>query len=404
VAYQKIINDPLHGFITINDPLIFQLIEHPYFQRLRRIKQLGMTDIVYPGANHSRFHHALGAMHLMGKAINVLKTKDVEISDDESQAVLVAILLHDIGHGPFSHTLENTLLPLNHEDISIMLMEEINAEMHGSLSMAINIFKNTYPKKFLHQLVSGQLDMDRLDYLTRDSFHTGVSEGIVGLERIIQMLNVREDSLVIDEKGIYSIEKFIVARRLMYWQVYLHKTTLAADSMLLNLLKRIIEFPLSLTNVAVSDHLKYFLLKQYKTDKLGTSDIAHFVALDDHDIMSLIKALTQNSDPILSYLSQSILSRKLFKIQMSKAQVGEDKVREIEENLIKNFPFLNNKHDAQYLMGQGVVRNEAYSDEGQSIDILMKDGRLLDITKASDNYSISALRTQVEKYYVCTAK
>jgi len=405
VPFKKIINDPIYGFISIDDPLIFKLIEHPYFQRLRRIKQLGLTDIVYPGANHSRFHHALGAMHLMSKAIATLRSKEVEITTSEAQAVLIAILLHDIGHGPFSHTLEKTLLPINHERISTLLMKEINASMNGQLEMAIAVFSNRYPKKFLHQLVSGQLDMDRLDYLTRDSFYTGVSEGIVGLERIIQMLNVEDDSLVVEEKGIYSIEKFIVARRLMYWQVYLHKTTVAADIMLVNMLKRIKERPSVLSELKIASHLKYFFSRPTEDSSvISKEDIDHFVRLDDYDIVGLIKSLTESSDDILKYLSNGLLSRRLFKIRMFKTQPAHQTIEGMKEEIRAKFAMSKDESDLQYLMGSGVLQNEAYADHGHSINILMKNGELLDIAEASDNYSISALRQQVEKYFVCTAK
>jgi len=405
VSKHKIINDPIYGFIEIDDPLMFRIMEHPHFQRLRRIKQLGMTDLVYPGATHSRFHHAIGAMHLMRKAISVLRSKKIDITQEEAQGVLAAILLHDIGHGPFSHTLEGLIVPIAHERISLALMRELNREFEGQLDLAISIFQNTYSKKFLHQLVSSQLDMDRLDYLTRDSFYTGVSEGIVGLERIIQMLNVVDDRLVVEEKGIYSIEKFIVARRLMYWQVYLHKTTLAADAMLLNILKRVKAKPEEALTTPISESLRYFAQDNadHGTDGISETSLKHFVKLDDHDLIAAIKGWISSSDPILSFLCKSLINRDLFKVQMFKNAPDSDLRTSLMRALKEQMAFVKNDEDASYLMSSGSVRNEAYADNGP-IDILMKDGSLLDIAKASDNYSISALRTQVEKYYFCTVK
>lgn len=405
LSKHKIINDPIYGFIEIDDPLLFRIIEHPYFQRLRRIRQLGMTDLVYPGAIHSRFHHAIGAMHLMRKAISVLRSKQIQIDKEEANAALAAILLHDIGHGPFSHTLEGLIVPMAHERISLALMEELNKEFNGQLDLAISIFQNTYDKKFLHQLVSSQLDMDRLDYLTRDSFYTGVSEGIVGLERIIQMLNVVNDQLVVEEKGIYSIEKFIVARRLMYWQVYLHKTTLAADAMLLNILRRVKESPAKALDTPVSDSLRYFIENNTSSDGSGipSEALKHFVRLDDHDLIAAIKSWISAKDEILSFLCEALINRKLFKVKMFKESPNDSMKNEVVARLQEQFDFISSESEADYLIGTGSVRNEAYADNGP-IDILMKDGSLLDIAQASDNYSITALRTQVEKYYFCTAK
>jgi len=405
LSKHKIINDPIYGFIEIDDLVLFRIIEHPYFQRLRRIQQLGMTDLVYPGATHSRFHHAIGAMHLMRKAISVLRSKQIEINKEEANAALAAILLHDIGHGPFSHTLEGLIVPMAHERISLALMEELNKEFGGQLDLAISIFQDTYHKKFLHQLVSSQLDMDRLDYLTRDSFYTGVSEGIVGLERIIQMLQVVNDQLVVEEKGIYSIEKFIVARRLMYWQVYLHKTTLAADAMLLNILRRVKENPAKAFDTPVSDSLRYFIENNTSSDGNGipSEALKHFVRLDDHDLIAAIKSWISAKDEILSFLCEALINRKLFKVRMFKESPNDSMKSEVVARLQEQFDFIGSESEADYLIGIGSVRNEAYADNGP-IDILMKDGTLLDIAQASDNYSITALRTQVEKYYFCTVK
>jgi len=408
MAKHKIINDPIYGFIEIDDPLLFRIIEHPYYQRLRRIRQLGLTDLVYPGATHSRFQHALGAMHLMRKAIAVLRSKDVAIDEHEAQAVMAAILLHDIGHGPFSHTLEGLIVPMEHEKISLGLMKVLNREFGGALDLAITIFQNTYHKQFLHQLVSGQLDMDRLDYLTRDSFYTGVSESIVGLDRIIQMLQVHKDQLVVEEKGIYSIEKFIVARRLMYWQVYLHKTTLAADAMLLNILRRAKTNLEEALKAPLAKSLKFFIEGSVRPnedgEELSSRTIQEFVQLDDHDLLSAIKNWANSNDKVLAFLCRSLIDRKLFKIQMFKESPSNDLEDEYTKTLMKKFSFLKNESDAKYLMSRGMVKNEAYADQGAQINIRMKSGKLMDIAQASDNYSISALRTQVEKYYFCTVK
>lgn len=400
---QKIINDPIYGFISISNPLVFQVIEHPYFQRLRRIKQLGMNDLVYPGAVHSRFHHALGAMHLMTKALRVLISKGVEISEEEQEAVLLAILLHDIGHGPFSHALERVILPVSHEEISLLLMQKLDSEFSGRLSLAIEIFRNTYPKRFLHQLVSSQLDMDRLDYLTRDSFYTGVSEGIVGLERIIQMLHVTDDVLVVEEKGIYSIEKFIVARRLMYWQVYLHKTTLAADAMLLNLLRRA-KMLASIEKLSYlgSDAFGHFLSSKDRAFNLD--ELAHFIQLDDHDVMMAIKQWVQEDDAILRYLSSGLLNRRLFKTTLFRDQPTPEVYRDCITRIRSNFSFVSDEESASYMMHSGTVHNEAYADHGTGIHIRMKDGSLPDIAEASDNYNIAALKAGVEKFYFTAAK
>lgn len=361
---RKIINDPVYdGFLSIDDPVILQVIEHPYFQRQRRIKQLGLTYLVYPGAMHTRFSHMLGALNLMGRALEVLKLKGVEITDEECRGAKLAILLHDLGHGPFSHTSERVLVDVPHEEITLLMMQRINEEMHGALDMAIAIFSNTYHKHFLHQLVSSQLDMDRLDYLGRDSFFTGVSEGIVGTDRIISMLNVHDDELVIDEKGIYSVEKFIISRRLMYWQVYMHKTVIAADQLLLNILRRARE--LDPTVFHFDPSLPDFL--------------DEFAEIDDDDIMVAVKHWQHSDDEILSTLCRNMVNRRLPAIRFS------------------NEPFTDVQ--TSYFEGTGKLANRSYDFNDQEIKVLYKDGRCLPISQASDQLDRHFLEKQVTKYY-----
>ena len=360
---RKIINDPVYdGFLSIDDPVILQVIEHPYFQRQRRIKQLGLTYLVYPGAMHTRFSHMLGALNLMKRALDVLKLKGVEITDDECRGAKLAILLHDIGHGPFSHTSERVLVDVPHEEITLLMMQRINDEMNGALDMAIAIFSNTYHKHFLHQLVSSQLDMDRLDYLGRDSFFTGVSEGIVGTDRIISMLNVHDDELVIDEKGIYSVEKFIISRRLMYWQVYMHKTVIAADQLLLNILRRARDLNVS----PFTFHLSPF-------------DLDKFAEIDDDDIMVAVKHWQHSDDEILSTLCKNMVNRRLPAIRFS------------------NEPFP--EPAPSYFEGTGRLANRSYDFNDQEIKVLYKDGRCLPISEASDQLDRHFLEKQVTKYY-----
>ena len=360
---RKIINDPVYdGFLSIDDPVILQVIEHPYFQRQRRIKQLGLTYLVYPGAMHTRFSHMLGALNLMKRALDVLKLKGVEITDEECRGAKLAILLHDLGHGPFSHTSERVLVDVPHEEITLLMMQRINEEMHGALDMAIAIFSNTYHKHFLHQLVSSQLDMDRLDYLGRDSFFTGVSEGIVGTDRIISMLNVHDDELVIDEKGIYSVEKFIISRRLMYWQVYMHKTVIAADQLLLSILRRARELDLSPFT---------FSLSPFELDR--------FAEVDDDDIMVAVKHWQHSDDEILSTLCKNMVNRRLPAIRFS------------------NEPFP--EPEPSYFEGTGRLRNRSYDFNDQEIKVLYKDGRCLPISEASDQLDRHFLEKQVTKYY-----
>ena len=361
---RKIINDPVYdGFLSVDDPVILQVIEHPYFQRQRRIKQLGLTYLVYPGAMHTRFSHMLGALNLMKRALDVLKLKGVEITDEECRGAKLAILLHDIGHGPFSHTSERVLVDVPHEEITLLMMKRINEEMHGALDLAIAIFSNTYHKHFLHQLVSSQLDMDRLDYLGRDSFFTGVSEGIVGTDRIISMLNVHDDELVVDEKGIYSVEKFIISRRLMYWQVYMHKTVIAADQLLLNILRRARE--LDPTVFHFDPSLPDFL--------------DEFAEIDDDDIMVAVKHWQHSDDEILSTLCRNMVNRRLPAIRFS------------------NEPFPEPK--PSYFEGTGKLANRSYDFNDQEIKVLYKDGRCLPISEASDQLDRHFLEKQVTKYY-----
>ena len=405
---KKIINDPVFGFINIESELVFDLLEHPYLQRLRRIKQLGLSYLVYPGANHSRFEHAVGATHLMRQAISVLRLKGHEITHDEADAVTIAILLHDIGHAPFSHVLENTLVNISHEEISLLLMHKLNDEFNGKLALAIKIFTNNYHKKFLHQMVSSQLDIDRLDYLRRDSFFTGVSEGIVGIDRIIKMLNVWNDQLVVDHKGIYSIEKFLIARRLMYWQVYLHKTVVAAEFLLVNVLQRAKELVDRGIKVFSTPTLEIFLKNQFNINDFqnqtvinGKNILEHYALLDDNDILASIKEWQEHSDVVLSTLSRNIINRKLFKIKLKSKPQGI-KWEENMLDLIANRFKINQEH-AKYFLIRGELSNHALNRHNENILILMKNGKTKDIRKASD-INLSALTKTVRKYFVCFPK
>ena len=402
---KKIINDPVYGFISIPDEFIFDLIEHPYIQRLRYIKQLGMTHLVYPGALHTRFHHVIGAMHLMTLAIGVIRKKGHPISMEEERAVLIAILLHDIGHGPFSHALEYDIVSgVSHEKISAYFIEALKKEFpenNDDLQRALLIFSNQYHKKFLHQLVSSQLDMDRLDYLTRDSFFTGVSEGIVGTERLIEMLNVHHDQLVVEEKGIYSIEKFIVARRLMYWQVYLHKTVVAAEFMLIHALRRAKFLAKRGESVFASPALSFFMTQDITENDFHQRKevLQNFAQLDDYDIWSAIKVWQSHPDNILSQLSQRLVNRKLFKIVISKEPFSEERIA-AERKRVQDAYQLT-KEEVDYFVYSDVLTNKAYNQDKQNINLLMKNGDIIDLTKASDNLNISALAQPVEKYFLC---
>jgi HD superfamily phosphohydrolase len=402
---RKIFNDPVHGFITIPHELIFDIIEHPYFQRLRRIQQLGFSSYVYPGANHTRFHHALGAFHLMRKAITILKVKGHSITEEEELAASIAILLHDIGHGPFSHTLEHILIKgLHHEEISKLYMSRLNEHFKGKLTMAIAIFEGTYHKKFLHQLVSSQLDVDRLDYLTRDSFFTGVNEGVISYDRIIEMMNVKNDELVIEQKGIYSIENFIIARRLMYWQVYLHKTVLCVEQLLIRAIERakvLIESGLVLDT---SPALGYFLKNKVtqKDLKQNQSILDRYSELDDIDIVAALKCWRHSSDIILKTLSEAILDRKLFKIEMNSKPISKTRVKALVGKVATRY--MISEKEAEFMVLSDSTSNYAYNSKENRINILTSDGTVTDIAKASDQLVISGVSKPVVKYYLCYPK
>ena len=398
----KIINDPIYGFIAISDDFIFDIIEHPFVQRLRRISQLGLSHLVYPGAIHTRFQHVLGAMHLMVQAVSVLKRKGHEITGEEERGVLLAILLHDIGHGPFSHALEFDIVnSVSHEDISAFFIQRLEREFGSDLQMALNIFENKHGKPFLHQLVSSQLDMDRLDYLNRDSFYSGVSEGIIGSDRLIEMLQVHDGNLVIEEKGIYSIEKFIVARRLMYWQVYLHKTVVCAEYMLIYTLRRAKKLVKSGKEVFASPALSYFLKQDILIDDFKRSDevIDYFAKLDDFDILGSLKVWSNHEDDVLRFLSDSIVNRRLFKIEVSKHPFSAEQISAKKNFLSKSSTFSN--LDLDYLVFSDKLVNKAYNQSRQNINILMKSGEIIDLAEASDNLNISALAKPVAKYFLC---
>jgi HD superfamily phosphohydrolase len=399
----KIFNDPIYGFITIPNELVFNLIEHPYFQRLRRISQMGLSYLVYPGAHHTRFHHALGSMHLMQKAIQTLKIKGVEISEDESNALLCAILLHDIGHGPFSHTLEHSIAKgLSHEQISLKFMQALNAEFNGSLTTAIAIFKGEYHRKFLCQLVSGQLDMDRADYLKRDSFYTGVAEGNINSERLISMLNVVDDRLVIEEKGIYSVEKFLLARRLMYWQVYLHKTSLLAEQLLMNILKRVKWLDKNKVKIDAGKALMYFIKNDVSLDAFNQVALKQFAELDDYDVIYAIKQWQFHEDKVLRMLCEMVINRKLLTIKIKSKPIAPSKL----EAHLTNFATTHQmtKEEAAYFIFDGSISNQAYTLKKEQILIQFKSGKLQDIVKASDHFNLKALTKPVVKYYISYPK
>ncbi|MFD1629935.1 HD domain-containing protein [Pseudopedobacter beijingensis] len=401
----KIINDPVYGFISIKTTLIFDLIEHPYFQRLRYIKQVGMTHLVYPGSLHTRFHHALGAMHLMQLAIEHLQDKGHEISAEEAEAACIAILLHDIGHGPFSHSLEHSLVKgIAHEKISRLFMSNLNKEFNGKLDLALKIFNNQYHKKYLSQLISGQLDLDRLDYLNRDSFFSGVSEGTVSSDRIIKLLNVKDGNLVVEEKGIYSVEKFLIARRLMYWQVYLHKTVIAGEQLLVKILKRAGELAKQGTDLFASPALKHFLYQDINGDEFtaDSQHLAFFAELDDHDIMGAIKVWQHHPDKILSTLCQLLVTRKLFKVEISNEVPDVERINLIKHNIINKLGI--SEHESSYFIFTDTINNRAYSAGSGSIDILRKNGNIEDITVVSDTSSLEALSIEVTKNFLCYLK
>ena len=394
----KIINDPVYGFVKIPFEIIYDLLQHRYFQRLRGVKQLGLTSMVYPGAMHNRFQHAVGAMHLMSQAVAVLQSKGIEITDEESEAVHIAILLHDIGHGPFSHVLEHSVVEgVSHEEISVLFMERLNREYEGKLGLALEIFKDDYPKKFLHQLVSSQLDMDRLDYLRRDSFFSGVTEGVIGSDRIIKMLHVHEDRLVVESKGIYSIEKFLIARRLMYWQVYLHKTAVVAEKMLVNTLQRAKYILGKGQEVFAAPHLSYFLNKEIAMDDFVADPeiLKRFALLDDGDIMSAIKVWTGHDDYVLATLSKALVNRSLLHIELQKEPFDKQKIKKIKEKVKEDYSL--GKGEVGYFVSTDVIENHAYSLTDEKINILFSGGEVKDVSKASDILNLSVLSKNVKK-------
>jgi HD superfamily phosphohydrolase len=402
---QKIINDPIYGFITIPSELVFDIIEHPYFQRLRRIKQLGLTAYVYPGALHTRFHHALGAMHLMVTCIDTLRSKGTEITAEEAEGAIIAILLHDIGHGPFSHALESVIVKdVHHEEISLLFMNKLNEVFQGKLSLAIQIFQNKYPKSFLHQLVSSQLDMDRLDYLKRDSFFTGVSEGIINSDRIISMLRVANDTLAVEAKGIYSIEKFIIARRLMYWQVYLHKTVLCAENMLVKILKRAKYLVKNGVDLPSTPPFTFFLKNEISRQMFfEDSKIAEvFSRLDDYDIFTSIKMWQWSDDKVLNLLCNNLVDRKLLHIEISNKAFDGDKQGIINKRVQEKLNLT--EEEASYFVISDSVSNNAYKPGQDKINLLYRDGTMIDIADAADQLNISVLSNTVEKFFMCYPK
>jgi HD superfamily phosphohydrolase len=405
---KKIINDPVFGFINLQSETVFDLLEHPFFQRLRRIKQLGMSYLVFPGANHTRFEHALGATYLMRQAIAILRLKGHQISEEEAEAVTIAILLHDIGHAPFSHVLENSLVNISHEQISLLLMQELNREFGNKLELAIRIFANRYEKHFLHQLVASQLDMDRLDYLSRDSFFTGVAEGTIGIDRIIKMLNVHDDNLVVDAKGIYSIEKFLISRRLMYWQVYLHKTVVAAEFLLINILKRARELLAGGTKLYATPTLSVFLENNFHSEDFhqnvevkGKPVLNWYTRLDDNDILISIKEWQDHPDPVLSTLAKCLTNRKLLRIRLSDKPLS----RKAEEEYLKLIreKIIADEQMAKYFLITGTITNSAYNKRDENIYVLNKDNTIQELNDASD-INLSALSKAVRKYFVCYPK
>jgi len=399
----KIFNDPIYGFITIPNTLIFDLIAHRYFQRLRRISQMGLSYLVYPGAHHTRFHHALGCLHLMQNAVRILRFKGVNISTEEENGLYIAILLHDIGHGPFSHAMEHSIVDnISHEAISLKFMETLNIEFKGALDTAISMFKGEYHRDFFGQLISGQLDIDRSDYLKRDSFYTGVSEGNINSERLISMMNVVDDELVIEEKGIYSIEKFLTARRLMYWQVYLHKTSLVAEQMITRILKRAKELTQKGLKLEASSALSFFLVNSTNPKDFNESTLGQFSLLDDYDIMSALKSWQFHDDFVLSQLSEMILNRTLLKIKFKNNPISDSKLKSIKQDLILKYSL--NSDEASYFVFRGFVENLAFNPKQGGLKILYKNGKIKDIIKASSHLSSKVLSKTVTKHYICFPK
>lgn len=404
MSKRTLVNDPVYGFISIDSELVFELIEHSYFQRLRHIKQLGLTEFVYPGALHTRFHHALGALHLMTRVLNQLRSKGIEISNEEFEATQIAILLHDIGHGPFSHTLEECMLQhVHHESVSFLFMKKLHHQL-GGLDLAMRIFQNTYPRKFFHQLVSSQLDIDRLDYLQRDSFFTGVAEGAIGVDRIIEMLNVAGDKIVVEEKGVNTIEHFLNARRFMYWQVYMHKTAVSAERMLVNIIRRAQYLAQSGEKLTCTDALRYFLkhnctLHDFQED---ANTLHTFGQLDDHDVWGAIKLWKEHKDPVLSRLCQMIMHRNLFQIRLTSGPISKPLIEKVRMQVARSYQTL--RKDAFNFYSWGTLTNEAYVSERNAILILTKEGRSIDIAQISDLPNIKAMSKIVKKNYLCWPK
>jgi len=399
----KILNDPIYGFISIPNPFIYDLIQHPYFQRLRRISQMGLSYLVYPGAHHTRFHHALGCMHIMQKAIEVIRIKGVSISEDEENALLVAILLHDIGHGPFSHAMEHSIVEnINHEAISLLFMKKLNEEFGGKLSLALQIFKGDYHRKFMLQLISSQLDMDRMDYLKRDSFYSGVAEGNISSDRLIQMMTVVDDQLVIEEKGIYSVENFLMARRLMYWQVYFHKTSLVAELILTKILKRAKELTQKGIVLNCSESLLYFMNNKIELASFDNKTLEKFANLDDFDIISALKSWINNDDFILSNLSKMIINRDLLKIKLNSEKFSKADLESLQLTFSKENQI--SIQDSSYFIFKGKIKNQAYSIQAEPIRILKKDNTIEDVVEASDQLNLKSISKEVTKYYLCFPK
>ena len=399
----KILNDPIYGFISIPNPFIYDLIQHPYFQRLRRISQMGLSYLVYPGAHHTRFHHALGCMHIMQKAIEVIRFKGVSISEDEENALLVAILLHDIGHGPFSHAMEHSIVEnINHEAISLFFMKKLNEEFGGKLSLAIQIFKGDYHRKFMLQLISSQLDMDRMDYLKRDSFYSGVAEGNISSDRLIQMMTVVDDQLVIEEKGIYSVENFLMARRLMYWQVYFHKTSLVAELILTKILKRAKELTQKGIVLNCSESLLYFMNNKIELASFDNETLEKFANLDDFDIISALKSWINNDDFILSNLSKMIINRDLLKIKLNSEKFSKVDLESLQLTFSKENQI--SIQDSSYFIFKGKIKNQAYSIQAEPIRILKKDNTIEDVVEVSDQLNLKSISKEVTKYYLCFPK
>ncbi len=398
----KIINDPIYGFIQITNPLVFDIIEQPYFQRLRRITQMGFSNLVYPGANHTRFHHAIGCLYLMQKVVRVLRFKHVEISKEEENGLYLAILLHDIGHGAFSHALEHSIVDgITHEEISLLFMKNLNEEFDGKLSLAISIFEGKYHRNFMNQLISSQLDIDRLDYLNRDSFYTGVTEGNIASDRLITMMNVKNDALVIEQKGIYSVEKFLISRRLMYWQVYLHKTGLVAEHVLMNILKRAKELVQQGESLVANSALFFFLKNNINIKDFNTDTLHKFAQLDDFDVLAAIKEWQYHSDPVLSDLCEKIINRKLFRIEIFENPISKQKLEKKQNEFLENYNI--DKSHLEYFVFTGKATNQAYN-YSNPIHILNKRGQLMDITEASDQLNLKALQQPVVKHFICYPK